>query len=135
MKIHEHPARTHLMKSMGLLHLGVGGGSVFEGDGKKQREALTRETRYGVGSILVEEGAPPSTVFIILEGECRIVKGKHKPQQSGEKRPDQNALRCLPATQMIHLSLCRVESWPTAKSVRRAYAHSESLLSRRSADR
>lgn len=44
-----------------------------------------REARYGVGSVLVEEGDDPTTVFVVVEGECRIVKGKPR-SQSGSKK-------------------------------------------------
>lgn len=43
-----------------------------------------KEARYGVGSVLVEEGQPPTTVFIIVEGECRVIKRKFRPKPSGE---------------------------------------------------
>lgn len=73
-----------MLKSMGLELPGASGGSGTEGPERK-REMLMREARYGMGSILVEEGAPPTTVFVILEGECRILKGKPQSQAPGEK--------------------------------------------------
>lgn len=75
-------SRTALMKSMGLELPGMAGGG--EGGGRK-REALMREARYGVGSVLVEEGDEPTMVFVVVEGECRIVKGKPR-SQSGSKK-------------------------------------------------
>lgn len=88
------------MKSMGLelpgMGGGDGGGSGGEGGvggGGRKREGLMREARYGVGSKLVEEGADPTMVFVIVEGECRIVKsGKARsqsqtqPQSCGESQ-------------------------------------------------
>lgn len=79
------------MKSMGLELPGMGGagggggvgGAGGEGGGRK-REGLMRDARYGVGSILVEEGAAPTTVFLIVEGECRIIKGKPRSHTAGE---------------------------------------------------
>lgn len=73
------------MKSMGLELPGTGGVGNWEGSNRK-RETLMKEARYGVGSILVEEGMPPTTVFVIVEGECRIVKGRPKPKSSGRKK-------------------------------------------------
>lgn len=60
---------------------GIGGG----GSGGKKGEMLMREARYGVGSVLVEEGAPSTMIYVIVEGECRIMKGKPRSQISGEK--------------------------------------------------
>lgn len=80
------------MKSMGLELPGMsdgpggvvgGGGGGREGGGRK-REALMKEARYGVGAVLVEEGMPPTAVFLIVEGECRIVKGKPRSKSPGE---------------------------------------------------
>ncbi|CAM9240672.1 unnamed protein product, partial [Hapterophycus canaliculatus] len=80
-KVAERRGRNRLMKSMGLELPGMGGvdGGGFGGEGGvggggRKREGLMREARYGVGSKLVEEGADPSMVFVIVEGECRIVK-------------------------------------------------------------
>ena len=82
------------MKTMGLELPGMGaaggggggvGGVGGEGGGRK-REVLMRDARYGVGSILVEEGAGPTSVFLIVEGECRIIKGKPRTQSAGENR-------------------------------------------------
>lgn len=78
------------MKSIGLDlpgKGGVGGGVVGRIGGcweTRKREALMREARYGVGSILVEEGKPQTSVFIIVEGECRIIKGKARSKPTGE---------------------------------------------------
>lgn len=76
------------MKSMGLELPGMGeggGGGTGEGKEGRKKEVLMREARYGVGSILVDEGAAPTVVFVIVEGECRIIKsGKPGSQcQSG----------------------------------------------------
>lgn len=65
---------------------GEGGGGGGGGANGRKREMLMREARYGVGSILVEEGAPPTTVFVVVEGECRIIKGKPRTNASGEVR-------------------------------------------------
>lgn len=73
-----------MLTSLGLELPGASGGSGAEGPERKW-EMLMREARYCVGSILVEEGAPPTTVFVIIEGECRIVKGKPHPQATGKK--------------------------------------------------
>ena len=89
------------MKSMGLElpgmgglggegAMGGGGGGGGGGDGRK-REVLMREARYGVGSVLVAEGAAPTMVYVIVEGECRIVKsGKpsSQGQSAGENLPE-----------------------------------------------
>lgn len=76
---------------VGLASDGVGGGGGGGGGGDaRKREVLMREARYGVGSVLVEEGAAPTMVFVIVEGECRIVKsGKSRSQapSTGEDRP------------------------------------------------
>lgn len=76
-----------MLASIGLELPGASGGSGVEGLEKKM-EMLLREARYSMGSILVEEGAPPTTVFVIIEGECRIVKGKPQSQEAGEKDVD-----------------------------------------------
>lgn len=90
------------MKSMGLELPGMGeggfggggegggsGGGGGGGGGGRKRENLMREARYGIGSILVDEGAAPTMVFVVVEGECRIVKaGKPRSQSQsavGEK--------------------------------------------------
>eukprot|EP00904_Undaria_pinnatifida_P005680 jgi/Undpi1/2241/HiC_scaffold_12.g05627.m1 len=89
-KVAEKHGRRHLMKTMGLELPGMGaaggggggvGGVGGEGGGRK-REVLMRDARYGVGSILVEEGAGPTSVFLIVEGECRIIKGKPRTQSA-----------------------------------------------------
>lgn len=83
------------MKSMGLELPGMGeGGAVGAGEGRegregRKREVLMREARYGVGSVLVEEGAGPTMVFVIVEGECRIIKSgrpRSQTQSAGEIR-------------------------------------------------
>lgn len=77
------------MKSMGLELPGMGDGSIVGGaqGASRKREALMREARYGIGSVLVEEGLPPTMVYVIVEGECRIIKGKPGPRSfSGEKK-------------------------------------------------
>ncbi|CAB1115637.1 unnamed protein product [Ectocarpus sp. CCAP 1310/34] len=96
-KLAEKRGRSRLMKSMGLELPGMGGEGGFGGEvggggggggGGRKREVLMREARYGVGSILVHEGASPTMVFVIVEGECRIVKsGKpcSQSQASGAK--------------------------------------------------
>lgn len=73
------------MKSMGLELPGMGeGGAVGAGDGRegRKKEALMREARYGIGSVLVDEGAAPTMVFVIVEGECRIIKSDKRCSQS-----------------------------------------------------
>lgn len=78
------------MKSMGLELPGMGeGGAAGAGEGRegRKREALMREARYGVGSVLVDEGAAPTMVFVIVEGECRIIKSgkpRSQSQSAGE---------------------------------------------------
>lgn len=90
------------MKSMGLELPGMGegggggggggGGEGREGREGRKKEVLMREGRYGVGSVLVDEGAAPTMVFVIVEGECRIIKsGKPRAQsQSAGERGDQH---------------------------------------------
>lgn len=83
------------MKSMGLELPGMGGGDGGGpggeggvGGGGRKREGLMREARYGVGSKLVDEGAEPTMVFVIVEGECRIVKsGKTRLQSQSQTQP------------------------------------------------
>lgn len=79
------------MKNMGLELPGMGDGGTGGGGrdgGNRKREALMREARYGIGSVLVEEGMPPTIVYVVVEGECRIVKGKPGSKySSGEKEP------------------------------------------------
>ena len=101
------------MKSMGLELPGMGaaggggggvGGVGGEGGGRK-REVLMRDARYGVGSILVEEGAGPTSVFLIVEGECRIIKGKPRTQSAGENRCTKRSasiLRVFPVFFPLH---------------------------------
>lgn len=74
------------MKSMGLELPGMGGGAAGGEGGGRKREMLMKEARYGMGSVLVEEGNPPTMVFVIVEGECRIVKVKPRLQPSGKNR-------------------------------------------------
>ncbi|CAM9940844.1 unnamed protein product [Ectocarpus sp. 12 AP-2014] len=89
-KLAEKRGRSRLMKSMGLELPGMGGEGGFGGEvgggggggGGRKREVLMREARYGVGSILVHEGASPTMVFVIVEGECRIVKSGKPCSQS-----------------------------------------------------
>lgn len=81
------------MKSMGLERPGMGGGGGGgdgSGGGGRKREPLMREARYGVGSVLVEEGEEPTMVYVVVEGECRIVKGRpgrsHSALKKGTKK-------------------------------------------------
>lgn len=90
------------MKSMGLELPGMGagggggGGEGGAGGEGRKRENLMREARYGVGSILVDEGASPTMVFVIVEGECRIIKSgkpRSQSQSAGEKRPNVRSMK------------------------------------------
>ncbi|CAM9981253.1 unnamed protein product, partial [Scytosiphon promiscuus] len=52
-------------------------------------ESACSTSRYGVGSKLVEEGADPTMVFVIVEGECRIVKsGKPRSLSRSQTQPN-----------------------------------------------
>lgn len=81
------------MKSMGLELPGMGEGGGGGGEGRegregRKKEVLMREARYGVGSVLVDEGAAPTMVFVIVEGECRIIKSgkpRSQSQSAGER--------------------------------------------------
>ncbi|CAM9757173.1 unnamed protein product, partial [Choristocarpus tenellus] len=82
--------RNSLLKGVGFDLLGMGAYNESN-NGKKRdprepREPLMKEVRYGVGSVLVEEGSAPTMVFIIVEGECRIVKGKTQPPRPTSRR-------------------------------------------------
>lgn len=107
------------MKMMGLELPGMGGGGGGGGGGEgggRKREVLMGEARYGVGSVLVEEGASPTTVFVVVEGECRIVKGKPLTQPPGEillTRPHCRASECCGPyrAQITWMGCVRAPSW------------------------
>ncbi|CAM9389355.1 unnamed protein product [Chrysoparadoxa australica] len=45
---------------------------------KKTRDSRQMlETAYQAGSVLVREGAPPSILAMVIEGECAMVRGEH----------------------------------------------------------
>lgn len=56
-----------------------------------------REARFGVGSVLVDEGAAPTMVFVIVEGECRIIK-TGKPRSLSEPAGESDRRYSSPQT-------------------------------------